>query len=72
MEGWMTLKQLAEYLGVSSIGSLRVQIERGVLKAERLGNQWIVRDEEAARYKAEHRAGEGKRGRPPKERGGGG
>jgi excisionase family DNA binding protein len=62
----MTLKELAEYLGVSSVGSLRVQIERGALKATRAGYQWLVDDEEAARYKADQRAGEGRRGRPPK------
>lgn len=62
----MTLKELAEYLGVSSVGSLRIQIERGTLKATRAGYQWLVDDEEAARYKREHRAGAGKRGRPPK------
>jgi excisionase family DNA binding protein len=67
MEGWMTLKELADYLGVSSVGSLRIQIERGALKATRAGYQWVVSEEEAARYKADHRAGAGKRGRPPKQ-----
>jgi excisionase family DNA binding protein len=66
MEGWMTLKELAAYLGVTSTSSLRTQIERGALTATRAGNQWMVSEEEAARYRAEHAAREGKRGRPPK------
>ncbi len=62
----MTLKELAAYLGITSVGSLRTQIQRGVLQASRAGNQWMVDKDEAARYKAEHTAGEGKRGRPHK------
>jgi excisionase family DNA binding protein len=70
MEGWMTLKELAEYLGVSSVGSLRIQIERGALKATRAGYQWVVEEKDAEEYKRLHTAGSGKRGRPPKPKGG--
>lgn len=63
----MNLKELADYLGVSSTSSLRVQIRLGILRAEKVGpRMYLVSDEEAARYKAEHRAGKGKPGRPPK------
>jgi len=62
----MTLKELAAYLGISSVGSLRTQIERGALKATRAGNQWMVSDEDAEEYRQLHTAGEGRRGRPPK------
>lgn len=62
----MTLDELAEYLGVKSTGSLRVQIQRGVLKAKRVGRRTLlVSRREAERYREEHRAGEGRRGRPP-------
>lgn len=62
----MTLRELAAYLGISSVGSLRTQIERGALRATRAGNQWMVTETEAERYRDEHRAGEGRRGRRPK------
>ncbi len=60
----MNLKELAEYLGVKSVGSLRTQIARGALKADRVSERlYLVSEEEAKRYKDEHRAGEGKPGR---------
>lgn len=60
----MNLRELAEYLGIASTSSLRVQIRRGVLKADKVGpRMYLVSDEEAERYRAEHRAGEGKPGR---------
>ena len=63
----MNLKELAEYLGVASTGSLRKQIRLGVLKAERVSDRlYLVSEEEARRYKEENRAGEGKPGRRTK------
>jgi hypothetical protein len=71
VKGYMNLKELAEYLDVKSVGSLRTQIKRGALKAERVSERlYLVSDEEARRYKEQNRAGEGKRGRPPKPKGG--
>ncbi len=55
----MTLPQLASRLGLKSVGSLRAQILRGVLQAEKVGRDWIVSDAEAARYERENR---GRRG----------
>lgn len=67
MRGYLTLDELAAFLGVKSTGSLRSQIRRGVLIAERVGQRtWIVSEEEAQRYQTAHRAGEGKPGRRPK------
>jgi excisionase family DNA binding protein len=67
MKGYMNLKELAEYLGVSSTSSLRVQIRAGVLKADKVGpRMYLVSEEEAKRYKREHRAGEGRPGRRTK------
>ncbi len=55
----MTLPELASRLGLKSIGSLRAQILRGALQAEKVGRDWIVSDAEAARYERENR---GRRG----------
>ena len=64
MENHLTLAELAHYLGLSSTGSLRTQIKKGVLKAERVGKRtFIVSREEAERYQREHRSGFGKPGR---------
>lgn len=63
----MNLKELAEYLGVASTSSLRKQIRAGVLKGELVSPRlYLVSEEEAERYKNEHRAGEGKPGRRTK------
>jgi len=59
MEGYMTLPELAARLGLKSIGSLRAQILRGALQAEKIGRDWIVSEAEADRYKRENM---GKRG----------
>ncbi len=60
VEGYLTLEQLAEFLGVKSTGSLRVQIQRGAINAERIGKRtFLVSVEEAERYKRERRAGPG-------------
>jgi len=59
MEGYMTLPELAARLGLKSIGSLRAQILRGALQAEKVGRDWIVSEPEAERYARENR---GRRG----------
>ena len=55
----MTLPELAARLGLKSIGSLRAQILRGSLQAEKVGRDWIVSEAEAGRYERENR---GRRG----------
>lgn len=63
MEGYLTLEELAAYLKVKSTGSLRVQIGKGALKAERIGKRtFIVSVEEAERYRREHLGQPGRRG----------
>jgi hypothetical protein len=66
LEGYVTLEELAQRLGLKSSGGLRTQIKRGVLKATRAGHNWFIAQEEAERYQREHA---GKRGRPPKPTG---
>jgi len=52
----MTVEELATLLGLKSTGSLRMQIRRGVLHAERVGKRtWLISDEEAKRYAEENR-----------------
>ena len=55
----MTLPELAARLDLKSVGSLRAQILRGALVAEKVGRDWGVSEDEAARYEREHR---GRRG----------
>lgn len=50
----MTLIQAAAALGVS-VSTLRTQIKLGVLKARKLGRDWIVEPREVERYAREHR-----------------
>jgi hypothetical protein len=65
MDKYMTLEELAERLGLKSTGSLRVQIQRGSLRAERVGKRtFVVSDEEAERYARDHA---GKPGRKPRQ-----
>lgn len=62
VEGYLTLEELAEYLGLKSTGSLRVQIARGALKAERIGKRTlIVAIAEADRYRKENLGRPGQR-----------
>ncbi len=63
MEGYVTLEELAQRLGLKSSGALRTQIQRGVLTAVRAGHNWFVAEEEAERYQREHA---GRKGRPPR------
>lgn len=50
----MTLGEIAETLGLKGTGSLRRQIQLGVLKAEKIGagahSIWLVSEEEFQRY----------------------
>lgn len=58
----MTLQELADFLGLKSTGSLRVQIQRGALTAERVGQRtFLVTLDEANRYKNIHLGQKGKR-----------
>jgi len=50
----LTLIQAAAALGVS-VSTLRTQIKLGVLKARKLGRDWIVEPREVERYRTEHR-----------------
>jgi hypothetical protein len=58
MEGYMTLQELAAKLGLAGAGSLRSQIARGMLAAEKIGTGqhgiWVVTDAEAERYAREN------------------
>ncbi len=56
----MTLEEMARSLGLKNAESLRRQVLRGVIKAERVGNRtYVITDEEVERYRREHL---GKRG----------
>jgi excisionase family DNA binding protein len=60
VKGYMTLEEMAAALGLKNPSTLRMQIGRGVIAAERVGKRaWIVSDEEVERYRREHL---GKRG----------
>jgi hypothetical protein len=65
MDGYMTLTELADKIGVKA-GTLRRQVLLGVLKASKVGTGahavWLVSDEEAERYARDHA---GKPGRKP-------
>ena len=54
----MTLAELAATLGLKGPDSLRMQIKRGVLQAEKVGSGaralWLIKAEEAERYTREH------------------
>lgn len=51
----MTLAEAADELGVTA-GALRIQIERGSLRATKLGGRfWVVTEDEVARYRLEHK-----------------
>lgn len=52
VKGYMTLAEMAELLSVSQ-PTLRQQIAKGVLTAEKMGRDWIVSDEDFETYKRE-------------------
>ena len=63
----LTLPIAAEQLGIAS-DTLRAQIRRKRLRAERLGRDWVVEEREVARYR---RDSLGKPGRPRRGSSGG-
>lgn len=59
VEDWFTVAEVAAKLGLKSAGSVRVQIGRGALKAEKHGRDWFIHKDELTRYANENK---GKRG----------
>jgi excisionase family DNA binding protein len=58
----ITLAQAAERLGLST-STLREQVHRGRLAAQKIGRDWLVEETEVDRYRLESK---GQAGRPPK------
>jgi excisionase family DNA binding protein len=58
----MSLNEAAKLLGRSP-DYLRVAANRGSLRAQKIGRDWLVTAEEVERYASEH---SGRRGRPRK------
>lgn len=56
----MTLAQAATSLGLATV-TLRVQTQRGKLRAVKTGSVWLVTKQEVERYRSEHLG----RGTPP-------
>jgi excisionase family DNA binding protein len=56
----MTLAQAAKSLGLATV-TLRVQTQRGKLRAVKAGSLWLVTKQEVERYRSEHLG----RGTPP-------
>jgi excisionase family DNA binding protein len=55
VEGYMTLEEMARSLGLKNAESLRRQVLRGVIRAERVGQRtYVITDEEVERYRREH------------------
>lgn len=55
-EKLLTLPMAAERLKLSPT-TLRIQAEKGVLKADKLGRDWVVYESEIDRYSKEHKRG---------------
>lgn len=51
----LTLSQAAKMLSVEP-GTLRAQVWRGKLKAEKIGEFWVVEPSEVERYRAQSQA----------------
>lgn len=49
----LTFSQAAESLGLATV-TLRVQTQRGKLKATKVGSVWLVTKDEVERYRREH------------------
>ena len=49
----MTLKEAASVLGIAP-STLRIQAEKGVLRARKVGRDWTVTPGEVDRYRREH------------------
>jgi hypothetical protein len=56
----LSLQEAADELGLTSTGSLRVQIREGKLRATKVGKTWVVTPREIERYGREH-LGRGRR-----------
>lgn len=50
----MTTQEAAEALGLV-VGTLRVQIAKGKLRARKVGRDWYIAPAEVERYRREHR-----------------
>jgi hypothetical protein len=48
----MTLREAAEELGLAA-NTLRIQANHGVLKANKIGRDWVVTQREVERYRTE-------------------
>lgn len=59
----LTLAQAAAQLGLAA-STLRVQVNKGKLKAELIGKTYVVTPAEVERYRRDH---QGQIGRPKKE-----
>lgn len=53
VRGMMTLREAAERLGLSPV-TLRIQAERGTLRARKIGRDWHVTPAEVERYRDVH------------------
>lgn len=51
----MTTTQAATELGIQP-GSVKKLCQRGILKAERIGRDWLISQKEVERYKVERRS----------------
>ena len=56
MKHLMTLREAAEWLNLSP-KTLRVQANKGILQAEKMGRDWVVYAAEVTRYAKEHKRG---------------
>jgi excisionase family DNA binding protein len=54
----LTINQAAERIDISPT-TLRLQIQRGKIEAEKFGRQWVIRATEIARYAEETRGKHG-------------
>jgi len=65
----LTTKQAATELGIQP-GSVKTLCQRGILKAERIGRDWLIELSEIERYKIERRSPgkpKGTSNEPPKQ-----
>ncbi len=60
MEKYMTVGEAAKKLGLSSDGSLRIQIRAGILRATKRGRDWFIDPEDLEMYRKTYL---GKRGK---------
>ena len=53
VENRLTLRQAAEKVGLAPV-TLRLQAAKGILKAEKVGRDWVVSEKELKRYADKH------------------